>query len=191
MPQHLHHQPRRIATRSATQRERLFGSLYARLHADQIPNLALQSLIDLNEEIVGGTPNSPQRLHQFQKLWSGRQRFEIRHQLTSQRRVVHERNCLGARLDEEIERIDHRQVGDQIDFDREAACLLREHQAREIIAVRVLLPIEKVLARLNLQRVAQNRRPTMRSRPQPHDMRLQRDQPVVAIFRLVMQCDSD
>jgi hypothetical protein len=59
--------------------------------------------------------------------------------------VVGERNFLGVRLKEEIEGIDHRHLGDQIDLDPELAGFLREHQARQVIALRVLLPVDEVL----------------------------------------------
>ena len=60
-------------------------------------------------------------------------------------RLVGERKRLGRRLEEEVERIDHRHLGDQIDVDGELARLLRKDEAREVVAVRILLPVEEVL----------------------------------------------
>ena len=41
----LHHQPRAVAARAGRQRQRLLGRLHARLHADDVANVALQLLI--------------------------------------------------------------------------------------------------------------------------------------------------
>ena len=68
---------------------------------------------------------------------------------------------------------------------------LREHAARDPVAVRVLLPVEEVLRRRRLQRVAEDRRAAMRRRPQPDLVRRQVDQPVEAVGRAVLQRDAD
>ena len=41
------------------------------------------------------------------------------------------------------------------------------------------------------KRIAQNARARMRRRAQPHDLRAERDQPVVLVMRLVVECDVD
>ena len=86
---------------------------------------------------------------------------------------VDERELLGRGVDEEVERVDHRHVGHQVDRDLQLARLLREHQPRDPVAVRVLLPVEEVLRRLDLERVALDRRAAMRGGPQPHLVRRQ------------------
>ena len=61
-------------------------------------------------------------------------------------RIVVERVVLGVFLHEEIERVDHRHLGDQVDLDRKLARLLQEHQPRQVVAEGVLLPVDEVLA---------------------------------------------
>ena len=48
--------------------------------------------------------------------------------------LVGERKLLGVRLEEEVERIEHRHLGDQVDLDAQLVGLLREDQPREVVA---------------------------------------------------------
>ena len=57
------------------------------------------------------------------------------------------------------------------------------HQPGQPVAVRVLLMIDEVSARGNLQRVGQDACAAVRSRPQPDDLRPERNRPVVAVMR--------
>ena len=65
-------------------------------------------------------------------------------QLLLEQRVVAERPVLGFRLQEEVERVDRRHVGDQIDRDVEMRDAVGEHHAGEVIALRVLLPVDEM-----------------------------------------------
>ena len=56
-----------------------------------------------------------------------------------------------------------------------------EHESREVVAVGVLLPVDEVSLRRDLQRVAQDRRAAVRRGPQPDDVRRERDEPIVAV----------
>jgi hypothetical protein len=105
--------------------------------------------------------------------------------------LVGKGNFLGMRLKEEVEGIDHRHLGDQIDLDPEFAGLFREDQARQVIALRVLLPVDEVLFRTDLQRIGKDACPRMRTRTQANDLRPEIDQAIVVIVRDVIQCDVD
>src|SRR6185295_19806570 len=74
-----------------------------------------------------------------------RRGIEKRRQLLREQRLVGEGISFGGRLEKEVERIDHRQLGDQIDIDDELARLLRKDDTRKEIAVRILLPVEELL----------------------------------------------
>jgi hypothetical protein len=111
--------------------------------------------------------------------------------LLGERGVVGERPGLGLGLEEEVERIDHRHVGDQVDHDLEAVGLLREDEARQVIALGILLPVDEMLFGLDRQRIGQNGRPRVRRRTQPHDLRAERHGPVVSVGRSMMQRDLD
>ena len=92
---------------------------------------------------------------------------------------IGERKFVGLRLDEEVERIDHLHVGEEIDGDGELGGLLREHETRQPVALRVLLPVHEMLRRRDLERIARNAGAAVRRRPQPDDLRPERDRPVV------------
>ncbi len=53
-------------------------------------------------------------------------------------------NSLAAVLDEEVERIDRRHVGGELDLDLELVGLLRENEPRLEVALRVLLPVDEM-----------------------------------------------
>jgi hypothetical protein len=53
--------------------------------------------------------------------------------------------------------------------------------------LRILLPITKVIARLDLHRITQNGRSTMRSRSQANNLRRKCYWPIVVVNRLVMK----
>ena len=68
-------------------------------------------------------------------------------QFLGQPRLVDERNLLGRRLQEKVERVDDRHLGDEIDFDRQLCGRFGKYEPRQKIAVRVLLPIDEMLRR--------------------------------------------
>src|SRR4029077_1652158 len=90
-----------------------------------------------------------------------------------------------------VERIDHFHVGEQIDSDGEFGGLLRKHETRQPIAVRVLLPVHEMLGRRDVERITRDAGAAVRRRPQPHDLRAEADRPVIAVVRCVMEADED
>ena len=100
-------------------------------------------------------------------------------------RIV-ERPRLGRRLDEEVERIVDRHVGDEVDLDLQFAHRLGKDEAREEIAVGVLLQIDEMVGRRDLQRMAEHLGARMRRRLQPDDLRAEDDRPVVDVVRQVI-----
>ena len=69
---------------------------------------------------------------------------------------IGERKFLRVGLDEEVERVDHRELGGQIDLDLEGLDRLGKYVARQPIAVRVLLPIDEVVFGFDLERIARH-----------------------------------
>jgi hypothetical protein len=59
-------------------------------------------------------------------------------------------------LDEEVERVVDRHVGDEIDLDLQLRHRVREDEAGEIVAVGILLQVHEVIGRRDLQRMAEN-----------------------------------
>ncbi|GLD03046.1 hypothetical protein Mkiyose1088_49120 [Mycobacterium kiyosense] len=97
----------------------------------------------------------------------------------------------GPVLDEEVERVDHLEIGDQPDGDGELAGGFREDQPRQEVAQRVLLPVDEVLGRFDPQRIRLDRGARMRRRTQPHDVRIHLDQLVKGVTGAVLQCNFD
>ena len=191
VPQQLHQQPCGIAAGAGGGRERLFGCLYARLHANEIADHALQALIEIDQKIDGVARFARDGLHQVFQQRAGGLRFDKSGKVLVQLGRKRERPGLRIRLDEEVERIDHLQIGKQIDGDGKFLCLLREDETREPIAVRVLLPVHEVMGRLHRERIARNAGAAVRSRPQPHHLRSEADRPVIIVARGVMEPDQD
>jgi len=105
--------------------------------------------------------------------------------------LVRERGTLRRFLDEEVERIDHGHLGHEVDLDPQLADRIGEDEPGQIVAVGVLLPVEEVGAGFDAQRVATNGDPAMGRGPQPDDVGQERDQPVIAVGRLVIESDEN
>ena len=97
----------------------------------------------------------------------------------------------GGRLEEEVERIVDGHFGHEVDLDAELVDLLGERQPRDVVALRVLLPVEKVTGWRDALRIGQNRRAAMRRRTQANELRRQFDGPVVPVLRDVAKRDMD
>jgi hypothetical protein len=124
---------------------------------------------------------------------TGRRRnfHEIRRQLAALGRLVLERRLLRVGREEEIEGIVDRHLGDQVDLDAQLARLVGKHQTREIVRLRILLPVDEVIGRRHAQRIAQYAGTAMRRRPQPHDLRAQAHETIVAIMGQVIERNMD
>nr|WP_295699208.1 hypothetical protein [Lapillicoccus sp.] len=88
-----------------------------------------------------------------------------------ERRLVGEGEPLGILLDEEVEGVDDHQVGDEADGDVELAHPLGEDEAREPVAEGVLLPVEEVAGRRDVEGVGLDRGAAVRGGAQPDHVR--------------------
>jgi len=114
-----------------------------------------------------------------------------RFQFVVENRIVFEWKFFGFRFQKEIERIQHRHFRDQVHFHQKLTSLFRKNQAREIVGLRVLLPVNEMLFGRNAQRVAQNARARMRCRAQANDLWTQRNGPVVFVMCFMMEGNVD
>jgi hypothetical protein len=90
------------------------------------------------------------------------------------------------RFEEEIEGIDHRHFGDQINLDTQFPGFFREDQTGQIVALRILLPVDEMFLGANLQGVRKDSRSGMRTGAQPDDLCAQIDQAIIGIMRNVI-----
>ncbi len=98
---------------------------------------------------------------------------------------------LGPVLDEEVERVDHLEVGDEPDGDGQLPRGIRKHQAGKEIPHGVLLPVDEVLGRLDAQRIGLDGSAAVGRRAQSHHVRIHRDQPVKGVAGAVLQRHFD
>ncbi len=177
----LHHQPGRVPARAGFQRQGLFGRLHARFQADHVGDLVRQPRIEVDQEVDGALGLEWQRCQERPGVRPGRFGFDIGRDLGPGLGVIGEREGLGTGLDEEVERVDHRHLGREIDLDPELFGLVREDEAGQPVAVRILLPIDEMMGRRDLQRIARHFGPAMRGRAEPDHLRAERHRTVVAI----------
>ena len=172
-------QPAGVAARALGALERFLAGLNARLEADDVADLLLQAGIQADDEVDGALLLAVHLGEPGREPRSQRLQLAERRDLLGQRGVVGKGPGLGRRLQEEVERVDDRHVGHQVDRDLELPGLFRKHQPRQVVALRVLLPVDEMLGGRDFQRIGQHRRARMRRRTQAHDLRSQRHQPVI------------
>ena len=105
--------------------------------------------------------------------------------------AIFERPNLRAFLDEEIEGIIDRHVGDDVDLDLELVDQLGKDIARQPIAVGVLLDVHEMVGRRDFQRVRYDPRAAVGRGAQPNDLRPERDGAIVSVMRQMMDGGSD
>ena len=111
----LREQPGGIAARPVAERERLLAALDAGLDANTVGDVPLQPLIHLDEKI-DRRPRRPTHLGEpGAQARPRRLEREIGRDLGGERRIVAEGELLRRRVEEEVERVHHREVGDQLD----------------------------------------------------------------------------
>ncbi len=154
LPQQADQQPRTVAARTDPEAQGVVGGLDARLHPHRVGDVAVDRGVQGREEVDGDRAALGLRR---QLVLPGRRvlavvdRSQVRRQVGRQRRLVGEREPLGVLLDEEVERVDHHQVGNQADGDVEDLDLLREDDPGQPVAERVLLPVEEVVLRADVE----------------------------------------
>ena len=116
---------------------------------------------------------------------------QVRLEVAGEGRVVGERDLLGVLLDEEVEGVDDPEVRDQADHDLEPIGGLGEDQSGEVVAERVLLPVDEVVLRGHPQGVGLDRRAAVRGRAQPDGVGSEGDASVERVRRAVLERDLD
>ena len=72
---------------------------------------------------------------------------EVRSQFATQRRVIGKGKFLRLWLEEEIEGIEYRHLGDQPDFEAQFPRWIRKHHACEVVRLGILLPVDEMRGR--------------------------------------------
>ena len=116
---------------------------------------------------------------------------QVRGKILERIRFVPEREVCRVVFQEEVERVEDSQFRNEINVYDEGLGGLGKDESRQIITVRILLPVEEMFPRLNLQGVAADCRPAMGRGPQSYNMGGQSYQTVVFVACPMVQCDAN
>ena len=173
-------------------RKRLFARLHAGLHADEVVNTLLKLAVEGHQKVdrvAFGAIDRIEKLAQVRTGFAGG--FEVGFEFAPQVAFIAEGKSFGVGLEEKVKGIDHHHVGDQVHLEIELTRGIGEDQARQKIPVRILLPIDEVPGRQDLQGKAGDGCAAVGCRAEPHDLRAQRHGTVISINGLVVQGDAD
>ena len=185
----LDQEPARIPTRALALAQGLLGRPHAGLEPHDVADVARQALVEGHEEIDGAHRLERNLRDIALKPLAARPRPQERCELAVECFVVGEGKTFRRRLEEKVEGIDHPHVGHEVDSDREPVGLFGNHHASEEIALGVLLPVEEMGGGLDLERIGGDGSTRVRGRAQPHHLRSERNAPVVAVFRAMVEGD--
>ena len=199
LAQDRHQQPGRVAAGSDSGPQRVVGGLDTGFHPDAVTHRLIHGVVEFDQEVDGAHSGRerkvPDPLRQFVAR-SGAfrtlvDRPEVDLEIVAQIFRVAERKGLGEVLDEEVKRVDDLQVGDQPDRDRQLTGGVGENQPGHEVAERVLLPVDEVIGRFDIHRIGLDRSAAVRSRPQPHHMRMNLHQPIERVAGAMLQRHFD
>jgi hypothetical protein len=158
-------------------------------HADQVAEFVFHPTIEADQEINRPRAYARHSSQEFRQFRPRRFGFEIRAQFAGHGDVVGKGTLFSRRLQEKVERIEDAHFGNQIDPHEELGSRFREHQSRKEVALGVLLPVNVVVFGTNLQRIRQDGCAAVRRRPQPYNLRSERDPAIVTVVRLMGERD--
>ena len=199
LAQDRHQQPGRVAAGSDPGVQGVVGGLDTGFHPDAVSHRLVHGAIEFDQE-VDGAHSRGERIARYPLLQQGARsgalialvhRPEVDLEIVAQAFRVAERKGLGEVLDEKIERVDHLQVGDQPDVDRQVSGRGGENQAGQEVAEGVLLPVDEVIGRFDVHRVGLDRSAAVWGRPQPHHMRMHLHQPIERVASAMLQRHLD
>ena len=190
LAQHRDQQPRRVPAGSEPQPQRLLRALDACLETDGVGDVVTDCPVERYQEVDDRYARTGMLRRPPADRGVG-DRPQIGLEVVSERGVIAEREGLGTRLDEEVEGVDDGQLGDQVDLDAELGRALGEHQPCQVVAERVLLPVEEVVLGCDLERVGRDRGPGVWRRPEPDHMRPDPDEPVEGVGGPVVEGHPD
>ena len=189
-PQVAHHidqQPARIPARAASELERLLGCLYARFQADQVAGFLPDALVDQHKEINSTHRFARDRREVSEQYGARRRCLQKRCQILFQRGVIGEGELRRRFFEKEIERIVNRHFDDQVDFHQEFGRRFWKNDSRQIVAERILLPIEEVAFGQNALGITKNGCSGMRSGAQSDRVRRMRHRSIIHIVRTMVE----
>ncbi len=151
--QDLHQEPGGVAAGAGAALEGLLRGLHAGLHADDVADLAGEAGVQADDEVDGTGALAGKGGEKGFQISADRLGAHVDGEVVADIFGVFERPMLGGVFHEEVERIVDRHVGDEVDLDLELGHRLGKDEARQPVAVGVLLVVHEMLGRADLQRV--------------------------------------
>ena len=182
MAHDLDQQPRRIATRTGSDFQRVLRCLHTGLHANDVVDAVGDALIDRDDEVVGGHVLVGQGGQVLLQQRTSRLDGEVGRKIGLLLLLILEGYGLRVVGKKIVKRVKHRHLGDEIDLDLEFAGLLREHDTRQPVRLRILLPVDEMRLGRDPLRVGENAGTTVWRGTQPDDLRPKLDRLVVVVL---------
>ena len=195
VPQCRDHQPGRVPAGADSAGQRVRRGLDSGLHPGGVADGRVRGGVEVDQEVdrrsrAGVDPGQPGSDGGFDRALR-RPGGQVGLQVGPQLIGIVEAAFGRVRLDEEVERIDRRQPRYQSDGDVQLAGRLLEHHPGHEVAVRILLPVQLVLGRRDLEGITRDGGPAVRRRPQPDQVRPELGRPVEPVGGSVLQRDVD
>ena len=187
MTEQLHHQPGRIAARTTAELQGFLCRLHARLHADGVADVLVQTLVDLHQKIDGALALAVHAGQVFLEQRGFAVFVQIRLQLFFEAVRILERHLFGRGLEKEVKRVEHGHFGDHIHRDLEGGGFARKDQSRLVIGKGVLLPVDEMFCGFDLEAVRQDAAAAVRGRAQTDHLRPQLHRAVIFVVGNVVQ----
>src|SRR5436190_16650445 len=185
--ENLNKKPCRITARTTSRFDCLIRRVDTAFPSNQVTNLALHSLVQISKEVCGSKTvavNRSKKITENRTEWCG---LKKRLQFVFVPGFVAEWESFRVGLEKKIEWIDRCQLCSQVDLEKEPRRLSGEYESRQKVAGRILLPVDEMFFRFDAQRVVWDASSSMRRGVQPHELRRQRNRPIVVVRRFVIQ----
>ena len=178
---YLHQQPGAVAARAALKAQGLLASLHTRLEAHDVIDVAFETLIEGDQKIVGR--------HGFERnlVQPGAQTRTviaddpIGGQIGGRFERILERTQSRTLFDKEVEGVDGYHLGYHFDVDGQAPGGIVKYDAREVIAVGILLPVDEMTSGLDGQGIGLDAGARVGGRFHAQHMGAESDRPVETV----------
>ena len=189
--QGLHEQPRGVAARAGAALEGLLGRLHPRLHADDVADLPRQPRIQADHEVDGAGAFARDGREKGLEIRADRLGLHVDREVVADVLGVVEGPVLGGILDEEVEGVVDRHVGDEVDLDLQLGDRLGKDEARQPVTVWILLVVHEVVGGRDLQGVREHAGARMRRGAEADDLRPEHHRAIVAVVGQVVDAGLD
>ena len=195
-------QPREVAARADAGAQREVRRLHTVLHPQAVAEVGVDPPVELDQEVdrAGARRHREVRTHACDQLAGARPGAVLVDGSQIRLEVIGQRLGIAEPADGQISAQSSMKKSKGLITLRSAmsptvmvssAGRIREDQPADEVAERVLLPVDEVVGRLDPQRVGLDRRPRVRRRAQPHDVRENLDRPVKGVAGAVLQRNFD